>query len=168
MASGISEGPEPPRPQQVCEEPHRAEQLHPIQQQSQPVKEQPQEPAVQLQPALVVQPPTPSQVQVQQEEIDRLTNIAAQWSAGNQHRAENTYNNHRHRYTHDWSTTNMSPVVPDYNNHRYYDNHGWQGSNFDRQVPEQRRFSNAVYSNTIVSNPNFLHVLDSYSSKQAK
>ena len=61
----------------------------------------------------------------------------------------------------------MSPKVPDYNNHRYYDNQDWQGSNFDRQVPEQRRFQNSTYSNTKVNNSNFLHVLISYSSKQA-
>ena len=65
------------------------------------------------------------------------------------------------------STANMSLIVSDYNNCRYYDNQGWQGSNFDRQVSEQRRFSNSAYSNTNVNNPNFLHVLDSYSSKQA-
>ena len=34
VASGISNGSKPPRPQQVCKEPHRAEQLQPIQQQS--------------------------------------------------------------------------------------------------------------------------------------
>ena len=60
----------------------------------------------------------------------------------------------------------MSPIVPDYNNHRHYDNQGWQSSNFDTQVPEQR-FSNSAYNNSNVNNPNFLHVLDSYSSKQA-
>ena len=57
--------------------------------------------------------------------------------------------------------------MPDYNNDRYYDKQGWQDSNFDRQVPEQRRFHNSAYSNSNVNNPNFLHVLDSYSSKQA-
>ena len=33
-------------------------------------------------------------------------------------------------------------------------------------MPEQRRFHNSTYSNTNVNDPNFLHVLDSYSSKQ--
>ena len=61
----------------------------------------------------------------------------------------------------------MSPIVPDFNNHRYDENQDWQGTNFNRQVPEQRRFSHSLYNNTNVNNPNFLHVLDSYSSKQA-
>ena len=61
----------------------------------------------------------------------------------------------------------MSPIMPDYNNHRYYDNQVWQGSNFDRQVPEQRRFHTSAYSNINANNPNILHVLSSYSSKQA-
>ena len=61
----------------------------------------------------------------------------------------------------------MSPVVPHNNNHRYYDNQGWQGSNFERWVPEQRMFSHSAYNNTNVNNPDYLHVLHSYSSKQA-
>ena len=60
----------------------------------------------------------------------------------------------------------MSQIVPDYKNCRYYDNQSWEVSNFDRQVPKQRRFSNCTYNNTNVNNPNFLHVLDSYSIKQ--
>ena len=47
VASGTNKGPKPPRPQQVCEEPCRAEHLQPIQQQLQSVTEQPQQPAVQ-------------------------------------------------------------------------------------------------------------------------
>ena len=140
VASGNSKGPQPTRPQQVCEEPHRAEQLQPLQQQSQPVTEQPQQlqpvteqpqqPALQPQPTLADPQPTPPQVQVQQKEISRLTNMAQQWSAGYQHQVDNPYNTHRHWYTCKRSTPNMSPIVPDYNNHRYYDNQGWQGSNF--------------------------------------
>ena len=71
------------------------ELLQPIQQ-LWPVTEQPQQPALQLQPALADQQPTPPEVQVQQEEINRLTSVVAQWSAGDQHRVENTYSNHRH------------------------------------------------------------------------
>ena len=67
----------------------------------------------------------------------------------------------------------MSLVVPDLNNCIYYDNQGWQGNCFEQQVPEQRRFPHAPYNNTNIDNhtdvnsPNFLNVLDSYSSKKA-
>ena len=53
------------------------------------------------------------------------------------------------------------------------ENQGWQGNYFEWQVPEQRRFPHGSYNNTNVDNhtnvnsPNFLNVLDSYSSKQA-
>ena len=157
VASGNNEGPEPLRPWQVCKEPHRAEWLQPIQQQ--PFTEQPHQLALQLQPALADQQPTPPQVLVQEEEINRLTSVAVQWSAGDQYRVENTYNNHRQQYTCNLSTPNMSPTVSDYNNYRYHNNEGWQGSNFDRQVPEQRRFSHSAYNNTNVNNPNFLPCL---------
>ena len=66
---------------------------------------------------------------------------------------------------------NISPVVPDFNDHIYYDNQGWQGNHFEWQVPEQRRFPYAAYNNTNADNhtnvnsPNFLNLLDSYSSK---
>ena len=113
MASGNREGPEPPRPWQIHEGPCRAEQLQPIQQQSQPVTEQPQQPALQLQHALADQQPTPPQVQVQQEEINRLTNMAAQWPAGEQHRVEDTYNFHKYQYTCNLSTPNMSLTMQD-------------------------------------------------------
>ena len=109
---------------------------------------------------------TPQSIQVQQQEINRLTNLAAQWSAGDQWRVENNYNAHRHRYTHNCSTPNMSPVVPNQNDHIHYDNQGWQGNHFDWQVPKQRRFPQASYNPNNTNNPTFLHVLDSYSSKQ--
>ena len=113
------------------------------------------------------------QVQIQQQEINRLTNVVPQWSAGNQQWVENNYSGHRHRYTHNCSTPNMSPVVPDYYDHVYYNNHGLQGNHFEWQVPEPRRFPKAPYNNTNVNNhtnvnsPSFLHVLGSFSSKQA-
>ena len=151
VTSGYSKGPEPPRPWQVCKEPHRAEQLQHILQQLEPVTKQPQQPALQLQPALADQQPTPPQVQVQQEEINRLINMVVHWSAGDQHIADNTYNTHRHWYTCNWSTPNMSLIVPDYNNCRYY-NQSLQGSNFERQVPEQRMFSHSTYNITNVNN----------------
>ena len=110
---------------------------------------------------------TPPSVQVKQEEINRLTNVAAQWSAGNQQMVENNYNAHIYRYTHNGSMPKMSPVVPNYNDHIHYDNQGWQGNHFDWQVPKQRWFPQASYNLTTANNPNFLHVLDSYSSKQA-
>ena len=68
---------------------------------------------------------------------------------------------------------NMSPVVPDFNDHIYYGSQGWQGNHFEWQVPEQRRFPHAPYNNvnvdnyTNVNSPNFLNLLDSYSSGQA-
>ena len=68
---------------------------------------------------------------------------------------------------------NMSPVMPKYNDHIHYDKQGWQGNHLEQQVLEQRRFPQAPYNNTNVDNhinvnsPNFLHVSDSYSSKQA-
>ena len=94
--------------------------------------------------------------------------MAAHWSAGDQHRIENTNNADKHQYTCNQSTPNMSPIMPNYSDLRYYDNHGWQDNNFDRrQVPEQRRFSCSSYNKTNVNNTNILHVLDSYSSKQA-
>ena len=99
VASGSNKGPMPPGPQRFHEEPHRAEQPQPIQQQLQSVTEQPQQPAVEPQPALLDLQPTLPQVQVQQEEINRLTNVAVQWSTDKQHRVKNTYNNHRHWYT---------------------------------------------------------------------
>ena len=61
--------------------------------------EQPQQLESQLLPTLAGQHPMPPQVQVQQEEINRLTNVAAQWSAGDHQRVANTYNAHRHQYT---------------------------------------------------------------------
>ena len=114
----------------------------------------------------------PPQVQVQEEEINRLTNVVAQRSAGDQQRVENNYNAPRHRYTCNHSTPNMSPVVPDYYDHIHYDNQGCQGNHFEWQVPEQRRCPQAPYNNTKVDNhpnvnsPNFLHVLGNFSSKQ--
>ena len=61
---------------------------------------------------------------------------------------------------------NMSPVVPNYNDHYHYNSQSWQGNHFDQQVPEQRRFPQSLYNPTNVNNPNFLHVLHGYSSKQ--
>ena len=61
----------------------------------------------------------------------------------------------------------------DFNDHIYYNDQCWQGNCFEQQVPEQRMFPHAPYNNTNVGNhtnvnsPNFLNVLDSYSSKQA-
>ena len=68
---------------------------------------------------------------------------------------------------------NMTSVVPNYNDGIHYNNQGWQGNQFEWQVPEQRRFSHAPCNNTNYNNhtnvnsTNSLHVLDSYSSKQA-
>ena len=89
--------------------------------------------------------------------------MVAQFSAGNQWRLEKNYNTHRYRYTHNHSMPNMLPVVPNYNDHIHYDNQGWKGNYFDWQVPEESRFPQVSYNPT---NPNFLHVLDNYSSKQ--
>ena len=61
----------------------------------------------------------------------------------------------------------MPPVVPNYNDGSHYNNQDWQSNHLDWQAPEQRRFSQSLYNPTYVNNPNFLHVLDSHSSKQA-
>ena len=106
----------------------------------------------------------PPHVKVQQDEINRQTNVAAQWSTGNQLRVENNYNTHIHRYTCNHSMPNMSPVVPDYNGWIHYNSQGWQDNHFDWQVPEQRGFPQAPYNH---NNANFLHILHNYSSKQA-
>ena len=113
VASGNSKAPKSPRPQQAQEEPHRSGRPQPIQQHLQTVTDKPEQLTSQPLPTIAGQHPTPPQVQVQQEEIYRLTNVPAQWSAGDQQRVENNYNAHRHRYTCNHSTSNMSPVVPD-------------------------------------------------------
>ena len=165
VASGSNQAPSSPRPWQAQEEPCRSGP-------QQTVTEQPHQLTSQPSPTIAVHHHIPPQIQAQQEEINKLTNMVAQWSAGNHWRLENNYNAHRHRYIHNHSTPNMSPVVPDFNNHIYYDNQGWQGNCFEWQVPEQR-FSHAPYNNTNVDNhtnvnsPNSLNVWDSYSSKQA-
>ena len=60
VASGNSKRPKPPTKQQVYKEPHRDEQLQPILQQLHSGTEQPQQPALEPQPALEDQQPTPS------------------------------------------------------------------------------------------------------------
>ena len=62
----------------------------------------------------------------------------------------------------------MSPIMPNCNGqHGYHKNQSWQDNNFDRrQVPEERRFSQSSYNNN-ENNPDFLYVLDGYSTKQA-
>ena len=57
---------------------------------SQTVTEWPQQLTSQALPTITSQHPTPPQVQVQQEDINRLTNVLPQWSAGDQQRVEKT------------------------------------------------------------------------------
>ena len=167
MASGSNQAPRSLRPQQVQEEPNSSGRPQQI------VIKWPHQQTSQLLPTIAVHHHLPTQVQVQQEEIKRLTNMVAQWSARDPGRVENNYNTHRHRYTCKHSMPNMSPVVPDFNDHIYYDNQGWQGNHFEWQIPEQRMYPHAPYNNTNVDNhtnvnsPNFLNVLDSFFSKQA-
>ena len=94
VASGNSKAPKSPRLEQtVTEWPHK--------QTSQPS------------PTITDQHPMPPWVQVQQEEVNMLTSVAAQWQAGVQQRVVNKYNAHTHRYTCNCSTPNMSPVITD-------------------------------------------------------
>ena len=116
--------------------------------------------------AITTPPPTHTQQAEQQAKIDRLTNITAEWSSGEQHRMDNY--SYRPWYMHHWSSPSMFPIMPNYNGQcGYYNNQGWQGNNFDRrQAPEQRSFSQSSYKNN-VNNPNLLYVLDGYSTEQA-
>ena len=93
--------------------------------------------------------------------------MVEQWSAGDQWRVETNCNGHRYRYTCNQSMPKMSPVVPSYYVYIHYNNQVCKGNHFDWQVPEQRSFPQAPYNPADGNNPNFLHVLDSYSSTQA-
>ena len=93
VASGSNQAPRTPRLWQAHEEPHRPGRP------CKTVTEWPHQQPSQLLPTIAAHHHIPPQVQVQQEEINRLINVAAQWSAGDQQRVENSYNAHRHRYT---------------------------------------------------------------------
>ena len=103
VACGIAKNPK------SYKENHSSVQPQPIQD-LQTVTEQPQ---VVPQP-VTGQHLTPPSVQIQEEEINRLTIVATQWSAGDQQRVENNYSAHRYWYTCNCSMPNMSQFVPDY------------------------------------------------------
>ena len=76
---------------------------------------------------------------------------------------------HRPQYMCHQSSASMSPMMPNYNGqHGYYNSQSWQDNNFDRrQVHDQRRFSQSPQNNYNGStDPNFLNILDSYSTRQ--
>ena len=116
VVGGSSKRLKSPRPWQVQEEPCQSGRPQ------QTVTEWPHQQTPQPLPTITGQHQMLPQVQVQQEEINRMTNVAAQWSSGDQQRVENNYSTHRHMHTCNCSMPNMSPVVPDYNDHfHYYD-----------------------------------------------
>ena len=86
----------------------------------------------------------------QQVKINRLTNVAAQWSMGEPCRPEyaNFYSNREWPTCH-CSTLNMFPVAQHYNGQGYHDYQGWQRYSFNRrqefhnmQVNYQESFTN--------------------------
>ena len=124
VASGSKQAPSSPRPWQAKEEPHRSGP-------QQTTTEWPHQLTLQPSTAIAVHHHIPPQFQAEQEEINRLTNMAAQWSAGDQQRLENNYNAHMDRYVCNCSMPNMSPVVPDFNNPICCNNQGWQDNHFE-------------------------------------
>ena len=84
-----------------------------------------------------------------QAEINRFTNVTAQWSMGEPHRSEyaNFYSL-RQWSAHHARTPNMSPVAQHYKGQQgYYDHQGWQRCSFNRrqefhnrQINNQGRF----------------------------
>ena len=72
VVSGSNQALKSPRPQQAQEEPHRSGKPH------QTVKERSHQETSQPSPTIAIHHHIPPQVQVQQEKINRLTNVAAQ------------------------------------------------------------------------------------------
>ena len=123
-------------------------------------QQQPQQPTQNQEQTLQVSTMA-TQVQVQtgrdqQAEIDRLTNVAAQWSTGEPCRVDNSYvNNNKHQSSRQQSTPNMSLVTHNYNWQYMYSVTHWQQSHghyssrshqYNRQEMDQRRYSQNLQS----------------------
>ena len=95
VAKGNKEGLGLPLPQQVPKVPQQMEQ--PLQSTQQPAPT-----------AITTPPPVQTQQTEQQAETDRLTNVAAQWSLGEEHSMDNY--SHTSQYTHHQSSPSMSQL----------------------------------------------------------
>ena len=134
----------------------------------------PQQPHQQMLQVTTATQDQSSQLGEKQVKIDRLTNMAAQWSTGEPHRANNTTYHNRHQSIQHHSTPNMSPfpkttagstgIMTTRNSRGTVTTIG--GPSSIRQETDQRRYSQTS-QHVGNNNVNVLKALENYSAKQA-
>ena len=146
---------------QHVQQPLQLEQLQQTQQQS-------------MTPEVVTMPPQCQAALLgdQQGEINRLTNVATQWSTGEPCRSEHTHlYSPRQWFTHYHSTPNMSPVVQIYNGqYGYRYQQEWQRQSWDRRPESHNRQVNNPGrffqpSPNYMNNPSFCPGFEGYSAR---